>query len=104
YLGKNYFGTDFQEYLESVLKDKEKEFNEIINVAFSSQSGVEQFDFENTSTTIAYESVWGPQISNNDFNYRVGTLFITVPNTLAEDVASLVENQTIASFTIIGVI
>lgn len=104
YLGKNYFGTNFQEYLESVLKDKEKEFNEIINGAFSSQSGVEQFDFENTTTTIAYESVWGPQISNNDFNYRVGTLFITVPNTLAEDVASLVENQTITSFTIIGVI
>ena len=104
YIGKNYFGTDFQEYLKTVLKDKEKEFNNIINKAFSSQSGVEQFDFQNTSTTIAYESVWGPQISNNDYNYRIGTLFITVPNTLAEDVASLVENQTITSFTIIGVI
>jgi signal transduction histidine kinase len=34
----------------------------------------------------------------------MGTLFIIVPNTLAEDVASLVNNQTITNFTIIGII
>lgn len=104
YIGKNYFGKDFQSYIKSVLKDKEEGFNNIINRAFLSQGGVEQFDFENTSTTIAYESVWGPQINNNDYNYRIGTLFITVPNTLAENVASLVENQAITNFTIIGTI
>lgn len=104
YVGKNYFGSDFQKYLKSILKDKEEGFNNIINRAFLLQNGVEQFDFENTSTTIAYESVWGPQIRSNDHNYRVGTLFITVPNTLAEDVAFLVNNQTTTNFTIIGII
>ncbi|MDQ2684828.1 MAG: ATP-binding protein [Thermoproteota archaeon] len=104
YIGKNYFGNDFQAYLKSVLKDEEEGFNKIINNAFFLQSGVDQFDFENTSTTIAYKSVWGPQIGNYDTEYRIGTLFITVPNTLAENVSSLVENQTATNFTIIGVI
>ena len=104
YIGKNYFGNDFQSYLKSALKGQEEEFNKIINKSFLSQSGVEQFNFENTNTTIAYESVWGPRISNNDYNYRIGTLFITVPNTLAEDVTSLVKNQTFTNFTIIGII
>lgn len=104
YVGKNYFGSDFQKYLKSILKDKEEDFNNIINRVFLLQNGVEQFDFENTSTTIAYESVWGPQIRSNDPNYRVGTLFITVPNTLAEDIAILVNNQTTTNFTIIAII
>lgn len=104
YIGKNYFGNDFQKYLKSVLGNEKKGFNDIIDRAFLSQNGVEQFDFKNSSTTIAYQSVWGPRISYNDYNYRVGTLFITVPNTLAEDVASLVKNQTTTNFTIVGVI
>lgn len=104
FIGKNYYGKEFQSYLESVLKDREEGFNNIINKAFSSGGGVDQFDFENTSTTIAYEAVFGPQISSVNGNNRIGTLFITVPNTLAENVAALVDNQRITNISIIVII
>jgi len=112
FIGKNYFGDEFQSYLKSILKDKEEGFNNIINRAFVSESGVEQFHFENTSTTVAYEAVFTPKFSslyninnnNNNNNNRIGTLFITVPNTLAEDVISLINNQKITNFSIIVII
>jgi len=106
FIGKNYFGVEFQSYLKSILKDKEEGFNSIINKALNSESGVDEFIFENTSTTIAYEAVMGPQASNNNDEYgnRVGTLFITVPHTLAGNVTSLIDNQNITNFSIIGII
>ena len=106
FIGKNYFGVEFQSYLKSILKDKEEGFNSIISKSLNSDSGVDEFSFENTSTTIAYEAVMGPQASNNNDEYgnRVGTLFITVPHTLAGDVASLIDNQRITNFSIISLI
>jgi signal transduction histidine kinase len=104
FVGKDYFGNEFQSYLKAALKDNEDGFNSIISNAFLSESGIDQFDFENTSTTIAHEAVMGPKISNNENSNRIGTLFITVPHTLADDVSSLVDNQQIANFSIIAVI
>jgi signal transduction histidine kinase len=105
FIGKDYFGNEFQSYLKSILKDKDKEFNSIINGALNSESGLEEFNFENTSTTIVYEEVASPQINNNyEYNNRIGTLFITIPHTLAGDVASLIDNQQINNFFIIALI
>ncbi len=106
FIGQNYFGAEFQSYLKSILKDKEEGFNSIISKSLNSDSGVDEFSFENTSTTIAYDAVTGPQVSNNNDKYgnRVGTLFITVPHTLVGDVASLIDNQRITNFSIITLI
>lgn len=105
FVGQNYFSSEFQSYLKSILKDKEEGFNRIIDKALVSESGVEEFSFENTSITIAYEAVRGPNISNNDiYGNRAGTLFITVPHTLAGDVASLIGNHRITNFSIITLI
>lgn len=105
FIGKEYFGNDFQIYLKSILKDKTGEFNNIISEALDSESGLDEFNFENTSTTIAYEAVVGPRINDNgSSNDSIGTLFITIPHTLAGDVASLIDNQQITNFFIIALI
>ncbi|MDQ2685310.1 MAG: PDC sensor domain-containing protein, partial [Thermoproteota archaeon] len=105
FIGKNYFGNDFQSYIKAILKDKASEFNTIINKSLLLKSGLDEFNFENTSTTIAYEAVEGPDINvNGESDNRIGTLFITVPHTLVGDVASLIDNQTITNFSIIGII
>ena len=105
FVGKDIFGNDFQPYIKSILKDKAGEFNDIISKALGSETGLDEFSFENTSTSIAYDAVKGPgmnvQVSYND---RIGTLFITIPHTLAEDVASLIDNQQATNFFIIVVI
>ena len=105
FIGKDYFGNEFQSYLKSILKDKDIEFNSIINKALNSESGLEEFNFENSNTTIVYEAVTGPEINNNyEYNNRIGTLFITIPHTLVGDVASLIDNQQITNFSIIALI
>jgi signal transduction histidine kinase len=105
YIGKNIFGNEFQSYLKSILQGKAAEFNNIINKALSSESGLDEFNFENTSTTIAYEAVTGIRINESDeFDNSIGTLFITIPHTLAGDVASIIDNQKITNFSIIALI
>jgi signal transduction histidine kinase len=105
YIGKNVFGNEFQSYLKSILKGKAAEFNNIINKALSSESGLDEFNFENTSTTIAYEAVTSIRINESDeFDNSIGTLFITIPHTLAGDVASIIDNQKITNFSIIALI
>ena len=105
FIGKGYFGNEFQSYLKSILKDKDVEFNNIIKNALNSESGLDEFNFENTSTTISYEGVTGIKINENgDINNNIGTLFITIPHTLAGDVASLIDNQKIINFSIIALI
>ena len=105
YIGKNIFGNEFQSYLKSILKDKAAEFNNIINKALSSESGLDEFNFENTSTTIVYEAVTDIRINESDeFDNSIGTLFITIPHTLAGDVASIIDNQKITNFSIIALI
>lgn len=106
FIGKKYFGNEFQTYLKTVLKDKEDTFNKIINTALQSKNGTSDFNFENTTTTIAYQAVTVPKpIDDKDENgIRIGTVFITVPHTLANNVALLINNQKITNFFIIAII
>jgi len=102
FIGKDYFGDEFQSYVKSILKGKNVELNKIINKALNSESGVAEFTFGNSSTTIAHDPVAGPGINSNpEFTNRIGTLFITIPHTLAADAASIIDNQQITNFTIL---
>lgn len=107
-IGKKYFGEDFQSYLKSILKGQYSGFNRLVNNALHSESGVENFNFDNTATIMAYQAVSVSNLSNNHNNVnekldgnRLGTLFIAVPNTLANDVITLINNQRITNFLII---
>jgi hypothetical protein len=106
YIGKDFFGNEFQPYIKSILKAKAEEFNNIISKALNSESGLSEFHFENTSTTIAYDGVRGLKIdeSGGQFSNNIGTLFVTIPHTLAGDVATLIDNQQLTNFSIIVVI
>jgi len=105
FIGKNFFENDFQSYLKSILKDKSTEFNNIISNALNSETGLSEFNFENTSTTIAYDGVAGLKFNKSgQSSNNIGTIFITIPHTLAGDVAALIDNQQITNFFIIAVI
>lgn len=84
------------------MKDRAGEFNDIINEVLNSERGMSEFNFGNTRTTIAYEPVIGPGINRDpQFTNSIGTLIITIPHTLADDVALLIDNQQITNFLII---
>ena len=105
FIGRNFFENEFQSYLERILKDKSAEFNNIISKALNSENGLSEFNFNNTSTTIAYDGVAGLEFNQNgQFNNNIGTIFITIPHKLAGDVASLIDNQQITNFFIITAI
>ena len=85
--------------MKTSLKDNEEKFNNIIRKALVVESGVDEFSFENSTTTIAYQSVIVPGSPGQE--NRIGTLFITVPHTLAADVTSLITTQNLVNFAII---
>ena len=102
FIGKDYFGPEFQSFMKTSLKDNEERFNNIIHKALGVESGVDEFNFENSTTTIAYQAVIVPGSQGKE--NRIGTLFITVPHTLAGDVIGLINTQNLVSFAIIFVI
>ena len=99
FIGKDYFGPEFQSFMKTSLKDNEERFNNIIHKALGAESGVDEFNFENSTTTIAYQAVIVPGSQGQE--NRIGTLFITVPHTLAGDVIGLINTQNLVSFAII---
>ena len=99
FIGKDYFGPEFQSFMKTSLKDNEERFNNIIHKALAAESGVDEFSFENSTTTIAYQAVLVPGSQGQE--NRIGTLFITVPHTLAGDVIGLINAQNLVNFTII---
>ena len=99
FIGKDYFGEEFQSFLKTALKGNEEGFNYIIRKALEAENGVDEFSLENSTTTIAYEAVTVP--SSNGQDTRIGTLFTTVPNTLAGDVINLINTQNLVNFSII---
>ena len=102
FIGVDFFGNDFQSYMKSILKDREEGFNDIINRAMKSENGVQEFKFENSTTTIAYQAV---NVPNRDESItRIGTLFIAVPHTLSVEVISLIDTLILVNFSIILVI
>ena len=94
FIGKDYFGAEFQSFMKTSLKDNEERFNNIIRKALAAESGVDEFSFENSTTTIAYQAVIVPGSQGQE--NRIGTLFITVPHTLAGDVIGLINTQNIS--------
>ena len=99
FIGKDYFGAEFQSFLKTSLKDNAETLNNILRKALVAESGVDEFSFENSTTTIAYQSVIVPGSPGQE--NRIGTLFITVPHTLAADVTSLITTQNLVNFAII---
>jgi len=98
FIGKDYFGEEFQSFIKTALKGNEEGFNNIIRKALVADSGVDKFSIENSTTTIAYQAVIVP--SSHGQENRIGTLFITVPHTLAGDVISLINTQNLVNFSI----
>ncbi len=70
----------------------------------NSNSGSDEFAFGNNVTTIAYDPVVTVGKKGVDTPYRIGTLFIAAPHTLAEDVASYINLQNSLAFIIIAII
>ena len=68
--------------------------------SLAAESGVDEFSFENSTTTIAYQAVIIPGSQGQEQN-RICTLFITVPHTLVGDVIGLTNTQNIVNFAII---
>jgi signal transduction histidine kinase len=99
FIGKDYFGAEFQSFLKTSLKDNAETLNNILRKALVAESGVDEFSFENSTTTIAYQSVIVPGSPGQE--NRIGTLFITVPHTLAAGVTSLITTQNLVNFAII---
>ena len=99
FIGKDYFGAEFQSFMKTSLKDNAEKLNNILRKALVAESGVDEFSFENSTTTIAYQSVIVPGSPGQE--NRIGTLFITVPHTLAADVTSLITTQNLVNFAII---
>ena len=60
FIGKDYFGAEFQSFMKTSLKDNAERFNNIIRKALVAESGVDEFSFENSTTTIAYQAVIVP--------------------------------------------
>lgn len=100
-IGEEIFGEKFQRIVNLFLKDKSGEFNSIIKNAMNSNYGLNEFAFGNNVTTIAYDSVVTAGKKGVDSPNRIGTLFITAPHTLAEDVVTIINLQTFLTFIVI---
>lgn len=106
FIGKNFFGNEFQSFLSTSLKEKKGEFNNIINSSMHLQKGIYGFNFGNATTTIAFQAV---MISNgsggiNNNNNRIGTLFIVLFHTFENNVTNLINTQRLINFFIILII
>lgn len=103
-IGEKISDQGFQKTVQAVLKNKTNEFNTIILKAMHTESGMNEFQLENNLTTIAYNSVSVAEGSEINSSNRIGTLFITAPHTLAEDVTSLINVYSFVSLFTISVI
>jgi signal transduction histidine kinase len=109
-IGKKYFGTEYQLYVDKIFGDRKDEFNTIVKKATVSNDGVEESISGNTTTTltIAYKAVIIPTVNSKIITVgnedRIGTLFMIVPHKFAENVISLIENQKTANFFVVTAI
>jgi hypothetical protein len=101
-IGEKIYGSKFQGSVQLILNEKAGEFNSIIRKVMNSESGMNEFVFDNDSTTIAYRAVLVTEKNKHIYPDRIGTLFITAPHTLAEDVASLIHIHTLVTFATIS--
>ena len=95
YIGKNYFGNEFQSILPIAIRN---DFNAIIERSLEGRTGLEDITIEQgNSSTIAYN----PVIVNGD---HLWTLFIVSPHKLAENAYDLINKESVLSIIVIGII
>ncbi|HEV2877534.1 MAG TPA: sensor histidine kinase [Nitrososphaeraceae archaeon] len=95
YIGKNYFGNEFQSIIPIGIRN---DFNEIIESSLEGDVGLEDFTIEQGNTsTVAYN----PVVINGD---HIWTLYIVSPHQLAENVYGLINKESVLSIIIIGII
>ena len=95
YIGKNYFGNEFQSIIPFGIRN---DFNAIIESSLEGDVGLEDFTIEQGNTsTVAYN----PVVVNGD---HIWTLYIVSPHQLAENVYGLINKESVLSIIIIGII
>lgn len=95
YIGKNYFGNEFQSIIPIGIRN---DFNAIIESSLEGDVGLEDFTIEQGNTsTVAYN----PVVVNGD---HIWTLYIVSPHQLAENVYGLISKESVLSIIIIGII
>jgi signal transduction histidine kinase len=95
YIGKDYFGNDFQSIIPSAIRN---DFNAIIERSLEGNTGLEDFTIEQGNTsTVAYN----PVVVNGD---HIWTLYIVSPHQLAENVYGLINKESVLSIIIIAII
>jgi signal transduction histidine kinase len=95
YIGKNYFGNEFQSIIPVAIRN---DFNAIIERSLEGKTGIEDFTIEQGNTsTVAYN----PVVVNGD---HIWTLYIVSPQKLAENVYGLINKELVLSIIIIGII
>ena len=95
YIGKNYFGNEFQSVIPAAIRN---DFNAIIERSLEGNTGLEDFTIEQGNTsTVAYN----PVVVNGD---HIWTLYIVSPHQLAENVYGLINKESVLSIIIIAII
>jgi signal transduction histidine kinase len=95
YIGKNYFGNEFQSIIPIGIRN---DFNAIIEHSLEGNVGLEDIAVEQGNTsTVAYN----PIVVDGD---HIWTLFIVSPHQLAENVYGLINKESVLSIIIIGII
>lgn len=95
YIGKNYFGNEFQVIIPIGIRN---DFNAIIERSLEGNTGLEDITIEQGNTsTVAYN----PVVVNGD---HIWTLYIVSPHQLAENVYGLINKESVLSIIIIGII
>jgi signal transduction histidine kinase len=95
YIGKNYFGNEFQSIIPIGIRN---DFNAIIERSLEGNTGLEDITIEQgNTTTVAYN----PVVVNGD---HIWTLYIVSPHQLAENVYGLINKESVLSIIIIGII
>lgn len=95
YIGKNYFGNEFQSVIPAAIRN---DFNAIVERSLEGNTGLEDFTIEQGNTsTVAYN----PVVVNGD---HIWTLYIVSPHQLAENVYGLINKELVLSIIIIAII
>jgi signal transduction histidine kinase len=95
FIGKNYFGNEFQSVIPAAIRN---DFNAIIEHSLEGNTGLEDFMIEQGNTsTVAYN----PVVVNGD---HIWTLYIVSPHQLAENVYGLINKESVLSIIIIAII
>ena len=95
YIGKDYFGNEFQSIIPIGIRN---DFNAIIERSLGGNVGLEDFTIEQgNASTVAYN----PVVVNGD---HIWTLYISAPHQLAENVYGLINKESVLSIIIIGII